>query len=734
MAKLNIRKWMFDTYIDNLKLSKLEGSSRYSKFISSICLDNLKYSGVMRANAFDVLKYGYPLRRTGYYVAALSVKTLNYSSYYGYIYWPTTQLAPEYICCSSTFESRDGEYRHRFVWYPIWDKEYESLSAILNPLEEKIIDLVQNDKLALHAFLYPGEGVNARAINDDLEDRRLLIRAFVIILSLDAILEHEGTLEMHTHPDYVKLLAELWPDVEKEVVSIIQNPLFMTRRSVFRNGSPNLIRLQCGQKITPLTLRESIQIDDVDFAIWREIYVARMCSNLVINGIAPNFPLYNQWTYVQNADNFLFENTAMHEKYDNDAVARMATIELQKSRKIINGNFEQMDVRIFDAVQYAESFLLMSQIAISSTSEWVGHTIYGLPTIWRRSSIIAPTSAQIFSNVDHFASLLFGLCYGCAVLHKRGKAVHGDLHLNNMTYFWFTHTWAPRNADGEWNRAIKNPVIAFVLPSQLNGEAATYVLPHIDGFACIIDFSRAIIGPDLEIVNSANFYRNQVNRVFHTLNRYLPKFVEANQEKIKGAILGNFEATFAALTAVDFYSIGKNLRSFLEAEVEYEKTLLTDRPLDKRNLNISFDAIKLCQRLENLSLEFFIQRLHELIKPTTEKLTTTAGDIILEQVFNSYLFANWDRSTIDTSTLVDAYNGGNEICFNGDNINQFPLWARPEELLQHSDCKNIEEILERGDKPFLDVLHLDPDFDILVEKLRATISDPPAAATSSWIK
>ena len=156
MAKLNIRKWMFDTYIDNLKLSELEGSSRYSKFISSICLDNLKYSGVRRANAFDVLKYGYPLRHTGYYVAALSVKTLNYSSYYGYIYWPTTQIIPEYICCSSTFESRDGEYRHRFVWYPTWDKEYESLSAILDPLEEKIIDLVldvlQDFKIIRHLY------------------------------------------------------------------------------------------------------------------------------------------------------------------------------------------------------------------------------------------------------------------------------------------------------------------------------------------------------------------------------------------------------------------------------------------------------------------------------------------------------------------------------------------------------------------------------------------------------
>jgi len=770
-------RWVYEAYRDQLRLSDLEGSQRYRNFIESANINTFPLSGARRVQSFHIVKFGYPMRRAGYVTAAFVVRvfapgsTALQQAYYAYAYWPrqarmaSVAEEPEYICLSPTFESRDGEYRHNFLWFKHFLEGYEAHTSLLGRLEECVLEAIARDGVEIDLFFYPGDEDKQRAARGAAiayaDASRLGLKALVAALAVYAIKAKDGTLQNHASAGYVRVITVLYEKCQEVFKdwSCADRALM----AVFETGKAGQpYRTQCGQKLTPLTIRESLHVGDVNFAPWREVWVSEKATDLVINGIAPMFPIYNNWTYLSGIDRSLFENPAMRERFDRSLQAEGVAESLRRARALaeqggatgLDARMGQLDAHVLESIEYAQDFVLLTDLAMCATSEYVGITLYSLPGFIRRSSGVSPAFLRMFGDPAMQAKYFFDLCYGAHVLHTRVGAVHGDLHVNNMTLYELSNQFQG-TASGSGVSFIpryENPVVAYVAggaSASSRGEADTYVFPHDGWFACLIDFSRAILGPAARFAVVAEsgeafatgFYRSQVTRALRVLHYYAPSYVEKHQEAIKGLLLASFETLFRVMTAVDFLAIGKNYGALLkEVATAYRE------PGGETVLAVAPEGIQMAAAIEQQALEHLIVHLTDLVEGAAagrqDAEVPFAGDVVLPGVFDAYRYSAWVSGAVPAhigfslanATLVDVYNGAAPLEYSGSNPARFPPWARFDELERHLGGIKIAQVTaERGKRPFLESRDLDGYLAVLQEQVRQSLGDKPAAATSSWI-
>ena len=321
-------QWVYEVYRDQPRLPETEGSRKYHTFIESSSLETFPLSGARRVQSFHIIKFGYPMRRAGYITAAFTARVFaqgstsrQHEAYFAYAYWPRSSgreaAPPEYICLSPTFESRDGEYRHRFLWFKQFLEGYAEASSILAPIEEALLEAISEDVLGIDLLFFPVDGENRGILTAPIayaDSERLGIKALAAALAIDALQARTGTLQIHASPAYMAVVRTLYDRCAGIFGAWDQS--VRDRLSVFgtgKAGQPN--RTQCGQKLIPLTVRESLQVNDINFAPWREVWIGKAATDLVVNGVASMFPIYNNWTYLDGVDQSLFENKPMHERY-----------------------------------------------------------------------------------------------------------------------------------------------------------------------------------------------------------------------------------------------------------------------------------------------------------------------------------------------------------------------------------------------------------------------------------
>ncbi|GFR89304.1 BA71V-C717R [Elysia marginata] len=753
-------QWVYETYRDQLRLSHAEGSHKFLKFIRSMGVETLPLSGAVRIQSFHILKFGYPLRRAGYVAAAFLARVfasgstpLHHETYFAYAYWPREESCksgpPEYICHSPTFESRDGEYRHRFIWFKQFLEGYEALTPLLAPLERMLLEAVGNNELEIDLFFFPSDdkklhgGLVSGPVSYS-DEARLGVKSLAVAMALDVVRAQNGTLQNHASNSYCTVMQLLYKRCT-ECFSAWDLHI-RNRFAVFEAGKENQpYRAQCGQKLVPLTIRESLQVNNINLAPWREVWIAQRATDLVINSIAPAFPIFNNWTYLDGADRSLFSNKAMHERYARSTQAKAVCINLRHARAAIGSAASTdhrmcgLDAHVYDAIAYAQDYVLLTELAMCSTSEYVGMTVRTIPDIARKSEKVALGFLRMFSEPAMQARYLFDLCYGAHMLHTRVGAIHVDLHLNNMTVYELGHQYY----DGV--QRFTNPTIAYVAGPR--GEADTYVFPHDGFFACLIDFSRAILGPaarpQIEAESgkafATSFYRGQVSRALHALDHYVSGFVRLHQEKIKGLLLAEPDTMFSVMTAIDFLAVGRNFGALLREVSEAARA-----PCDKRTLEVAPEGITLAARIEKIALEHLVINLTELVHGSRPREVRNAGDFILPGAFDEFRYLAWAGADpaeaslrpypLHSATLTDVYNAAVPLEYSSTDYARYPPWANFEELGRHLGGIKIAQVTAgRGERPFLQSLDFDGYLAVLQEQVRKSIEDAPAAETSSWV-
>lgn len=754
-------RWIFDTYKGQLALGDVPGGRRYRKFISGMDFSTCPVSGLGRIQKFQIVKFEYPLAHAGYSVGVFSfdLKGDTPRSNYAYAYWRGAGGDPEYICLSPTFESRDGEYRERFIWYPNFDKAYADLTTRLSALERVLLRLAEDGRLELGVDIYPEAA--AADLVAAADERRLAIRALAGTLLPDVESKNmsgERIYQTHTSSAYTRLI-ETVAAAYKKAATPPPPTLSETFRIVAlvtgRVGHPSLT--ECGQKLVPLSVRQASQVGDVSFAPWREVWTSRKATDLVINGVAPNFPIFDNWTYLNGVHRHLFENPSMMYQYTRSDRSRVVASDIRAARGRLpdvetDYHMGQFDTRIYDSLVYAQDYLILTDLALCMVSEFVGPT-------WRsRADVLigssdreGATSQRLITGLlrepARGARYLFDLCYGAHALHTRTGCVHTDLHLNNMTLFSVgTRLVQSETPEG---RIVEEEILpdtsSIVYIAGPRGAVDTYVFPHDGWYSFIIDFSRVILGPgaaaDLTAEHGAayteTFYRRQANRVLRTLHRYAPTFVEKNQEKIKGAILANFDQVFEALTAVDFLAIGHNMGLLWEELSRVE------------GLEVAPENLELPRRLERVARRHLVERLAAIVgegdgapgapgAPGPTALSGPPGPAILSEVFGDYSYpvlAQAPGNPLQETMVTDVYNVTAPMPYSGSDYSRYPPWARFDMLKKQLKGIPVEELTAgRTPREFFAALRSSGLFDALVEEAAAEASlDSPGAATSSWI-
>ncbi len=721
--------WFFDQYRDSLDVKALKGSRRYKQFLKNADAEKTwQQSGFNRYQSFQLLKFSFPLSHAGYIACSYAMRLKGSEPViYSFAYWPGTPDAvdvdtdPEYVCVSPTYVSQDGEFRSRFVRYDrmTWSSQ-EYLAETLALAEETVLTMISNGDL---------EVVKTRfSHNGDLrvEPGRLGVELAATAIAVDGARARDSTLAAHTNELYATTVATVW---RRAVAHTDQkfDPVAEFRADWAEGDESGFI---AGQKLRPLTIREVLEPESIEHASWRELWINQIASDLVINRIAPMFPLFGNWTAVDGGSPAMFDGAPMRSKFARSDQAVKVVQQLRTARSEVDPASAQtdylvgqFDVRIHEPIVFAQSRLIMAGATLLTTQEVVGHTFGSMATVLKQHSRVSPAHLRTFADMG--PRTIFDLCYGAHALHTRAGCVHGDLHLNNATLFEFDMHLEPLDPPQS---------IAYVAGSR--GEADTYVFPHEGAFASIIDFSRAIVGPgarDRVIASEGKaaataFFRNQLSRILRVLHHYVPTFAEQRQEKIKALALGDPEAFFRALTAVDYLAIGRNFGALFRR--------MAANPIATRagvKVGVSAEAIAIAKRIEKLALRHLIRGLTE--PNSVASAAGTAGASIIPAVFEPWQYS---ESRASSATLVDAYNINAPLQYSGSKYKDFPPWARLDQVEEHiSDSSGLDvaDVTGRqGPGPFLAV---EAASDLALLDLQARVgadaTDAPAAETSSWI-
>ena len=781
----DLAEWFLAEYRAAVGLKGLEGGSRYQRWLKQFpspdaAVQGHEYaiSGSVRAQCFLDVKMVHPLGPDGYTCmvmeaamgggakagAKASAKASAKATHYAHAFWRRSAGEdPEYICVSPTFDSRDGEYRTPLVHYKPFREGCELLAAELSEYEAAVLKLVEDGTLVLNARVFPAERAEevGKATEGSGSAGRLPLVAFAVALARDLVRTKDGFLMAHTNTEYVDILGrigELLPDLARHSDTRLDEWRLLTR------GTADFRAAMCGLKLVPLFELEATQPGDPRLAAWREQAVSSLVSDLALNFVSPSFAFYNQWTYVEGASASLFENAAMRARFERGMVVREAARSVREARRGLRGRddrdtsvatdfagdfrMKELDAQLYESVEYAQGFLLMSPVALMHTMEDVGWSLGSLALFVQRDpKPVSPAISEAFASLDSSAKNLFDYVYAAHCLHSRAGVVNTDLHSNNLTF----HVWAAAFDDPEEGVFVphyESPVVAYVAGPR--GEADTYVFPAAGTSGCLIDYSRAILGPEFRAHGAPlpdAFYRDQVNRVMRALNRYAPGFVGQNQARLKAAVLSNYAAVFPVLCAVDFIAIGRSVASALSAPASAlsapasaptaaSAAASTTTAAAKRPFRVDPAGVALAQRLEREAQELFIAGLQDLAGGVAEPPAFPGGRL-MESLFDPWRFPRWAAGHAKTSRLVDAYNYNNPLKYSGSDYSRYPPWARLDEIERHLGPHRLTDLFEQGTGAFMQALRPSSRAAAIAERLRAeheALDGKPVATASSWIE
>ena len=690
----NISAWYKEQYINGVGLNNLDGSNKFKKLCKSFPVDmsenKLPLSGQTLMGTFISTKVMYPIAKNGYICTMMSCKIKNITINYAFAYWRNIEdEIPEYICVSPTFESQDGEFRRRFMIGSRYLKFIDEFAEYIEPYEIAIIEMISKI-LDLDVFIYPESDI----ISSKVDNLRLPITALVVALILDLQDFHQNRLMMHVNNNYktfLNIVKELYP----HLLEIKNNNKF--RRIINSDDDDGI---QCGQKLVPMFVKETTNIMDYNFSAWRELLITFLVNNLLINFISPSFAVFNQWTFIEKTGVEVYENTSMHRRYQRSDSVGISTESLRAARLNIkyypdsNKELSDFDRLIFESIDFAQNFLKVSPITMMYVIGDVGKTMYSY-TRERNDNTSDRLTINPFRDYNYSSHFTFELAYAAYCLHTKLGVAHTDLHSNNMTF-------------NIWNKNRKttytDPVVIFVIGDK--GEDDTFMFPACGASTYIIDYSRAIVGPEFrkhlehnKPENYAdNFYKNQVMRVMRALYQYAPDFVETHQTVIKFNIMTNFEAVFHVLCFVDYIAIGAALAACAEASPTAAKK----------------ETAKITNRLETVARKYFITGLYNIVHGIKQE--THYGYELLHEVFSDFLIS---EVGYDGKQLVDAYNYNNEIKYEGSDYSKFPHWARINEVMEILPNFDPKVIFGVTMDAFFDSIKPSSRNDLIVDQIRS---------------
>lgn len=751
--------WIIGEYFKQIQLNKLEGSKRYKKLLDTLKTNTYKHfvknSGLARFSDFQAIKYGYTIQPSGYVIGRFSVILDDSPEItYGYNLWErskvignTIDCAPKYICLSPTYNSKDGEYRQNFISHDRFINGYDDIADLMSIYEPYIIKAMQEKRIVLKFQLYPNDAYNlcdSSSPEEYSDNTRLGIKTLNAAMFL---FKFSPVIQDHIITDYKAMFVRLlklcnFPEEhDYEVYDKI---------TVFQTGVRGTSSApRCGAKIMPLTVMETANVNDITFDPWREVYLSRIASDLVINSISGGVPIYNNWTYFDGIDESFYSTPSMKLKYEKSQYIKEVKNNIQILKDKVetyiddDDEIEALNIKLYKDLLYIQDYIELTPITLCMINEFVGYTF--------RSQIDRCANARdnrghydLFISSQAQIRYIFEVCFAAFALHTKTGIIHSDLHLNNITVH-----------ERHLTLKDKDYAVAYVVGDK--GEADTFLFPANGLYGVIIDFSRSLFSRSHEagLIETygkdatLDIFRKQNKRILQVLHHYLPEYVKANQDVIKGVIMSNWELLFPVVAAVDYLALGKNIGAYYRMVRDGR---LAPEMVKKLPKEVAVGGIAIAERIESFALNFLLDKLTRIVGAkgaiTLKELDleTPIGHKMFHAIFRDFKFISWlndthtgtDRfrtSKYKNLSIVDIYNITLELKSSGMEYKNYPYWSKIEVgepyLKPELDINDITH--GQGKLQFYESLKPSNYIELIREKIKHSLIEKEYFTSSSWV-
>jgi hypothetical protein len=544
---------------------------------------------------------------------------------YGFAY--SQDEIPLYLCCGLSYNSRDGEYRPHFIsinalndikgqYGDLW----EDLTEYLLAKKDAANWIIYTDHFTSHDKIKNFDKTEQQIIKSNLHHNILILTWFNELFNF-----YNGFKDVH-ETDSLKVKEDF--DFMKSLIAEYETSVYNLKQSICFDDT----NAKVGQKLIPLSLLEATNAFSIEYKPWREYAFSMLFNNFVVNKITPGFPFMGNFTFIkmQNAKSVPFDNKTQILRLELSQTTQIIRDKLREIAATTNAQFAGIEsstaeilaekMKILekitnDATRFTEKELIMSQYTIILTSEYVGKT-------WKNSLISAKQNDEFNAQIgdirkshDTFCRYIFEVIYNLLVMNLHAKAMHTDLHINNLTLN---------------NLQDSSKFVRFILPNGLFSadKNVCFCFPTTSFHVCLIDNSRIILS--LDDINSLkhgkcknieDLLAYSVLRLQNLYSVYLPEFYSNNKILVDIMLFTNFNTFFPLLTAFDALQFSTIcIMYFMKKKLKF----------DKNTMDKNIKLLKKIQEIAkyNLTTKFIeyakqIQTIHKVTDEKVKSVKTT---------------------------------------------------------------------------------------------------------------
>lgn len=563
-------------------------------------------------------------------------------------------IVMQHYSVSASFTSCDGEYRGRFARYSDFIKAKMRFPEIWNEIENYVMRIIGRRQWITFASYFHGKEASNNAELERLIKSNLIPQSFLALSWFHTLYnEYLGLTESHMNETFKEVfLANSKIDIEfiKELIKKyneqdVEQFKIQTSHTVHPIlGSKSIRYIPLGYKMIPLNLREVQYPLKLKYKPWREYLIASKCNDLVINQVAPGFPITIDWFLIKKSHKGLFDNKSQYERLKHSELAKgilsllheaqrstyFATSDLGKSKNTaeqvkqwISTKFRRLNDKISDPIDYSIEEIIMSDITLAFPSEFVGRTVADTVQLVGKSKIYDRIIGQPFRDYDMFAKYMFEICYNLLAANKRLGVIHGDFHLNNATIGYLYS----KDAD------IDAKVVYQLDPDH------KFIFGNNGYFSCVIDFSRAFINPEeyenlidpslpesfKPVGDYDNFYTHETQNLIQWYLQLFPNKIK-HKEELVVTFKNHFSAVFKLLTCMDLFMFTARLNTLLQQQ---------------RESFVNKKCIDLLDKLNRMSEVYIATEINLLMKDESRAKKILADEFpistIIKKCFTEYL-------------------------------------------------------------------------------------------------
>lgn len=379
--------------------------------------------------------------------------------------------------------------------------------------------------------------------------------------------------------------------------------------------------------------------------------------------ISPSIPMFHGSIYLQGCTSDMFDNRSMLLRYSQSDIAKDISQQISETDKLnfvdrnkqkphLTAKFERLSNSLNNAIKYADEEIRLTDISRCMLTEFCGPPLGGL----YKRSFIYKGDHSLLNKAGLFSKLMFDYVYTLYCMNSRLKVIHGDLHVNNVTF----HSIHKRPY-------VSNTFSHAHVIYEINEEM--FAFPYDGTVGVIIDYSRSIICDYVAIerdhgaIIADMMHTGQQHRILQIIARAFTDFATSHQTELRYSVMNQQELLFKIATICDTFVLMDGF--YLQMS---QTKLRNGELLAEKHLNLIKSLRDKCESLFMGNMEGLLTK-----KYTSEDDIEWPNLVLIKDIFTIF-----KRDTIASDIeIVDYFRSTNPLKYDyADELEWSPVMKK----------------------------------------------------------